>query len=217
LALDPANPDIIGAAGVLARRLGRLDLAIQLGNYQVSRDPVNPDGYDLLALSYRYSGQLDKSVAAYRTILRLAPDSGWTHTALGHVLMQQGKPDAALAEYQQEPLEDHRLTGLARAYRALGRQAEADAAVAELMRKYANTRPFSIAAVMAERGDKDRAFALLDRAAEIHDLDLGSIGTFPDFATLHDDPRWPALLRRLGQSKEQLAAIKFEVSVPTSP
>ncbi|HEX7374564.1 MAG TPA: tetratricopeptide repeat protein [Steroidobacteraceae bacterium] len=214
LALDPANPDIIGAAGVLARRLGRLDLAIQLGNYQVSRDPVNPDGYDLLGLSYRYSGQLDKSVAAYRTLLRLAPDSGWTHTALGHVLMQQGKVEAALAEYQQEPLEDHRLTGLARAYRALGRQVEADAAVAELKRKYANTRPFGVAAVMAERGDKEQAFALLDKAEEIHDLDLGSISVFPDFASLYDDPRWPVLLQRLGQSKEQLAAVKFDVAIP---
>ena len=41
LALEPANTDIIGAAAVLARRLGRLDQAIALGEYHVARDPVN--------------------------------------------------------------------------------------------------------------------------------------------------------------------------------
>jgi hypothetical protein len=31
---------------------------------------------------------------------------------------------------------------------------------------------------------------------------------------LHDDPRWLALLRKLGKAPEQLAKIEFKVSLP---
>lgn len=34
------------------------------------------------------------------------------------------------------------------------------------------------------------------------------------FTNLHEDPRWLPFLRKLGMAPEQLAAIKFDVSVP---
>ncbi len=214
LALDPANVEIIGIASAIARRLGRLELAISLAEYYVAQDPLSVNGYAGLGLAYRYTGQLDKSIAAYRKLLSIAPDAGWEHTALGDVLLQKGDANAALAEYQKEPVEVFRLAGLAHAYRALGRKAESDAAFAELTRKYPDTKLFTIATVLAERGDFDGAFATLDKAARQHDLDLGAIAVFPAFAPMHDDPRWLALLRRLGMAPEQLAAIRFDVSVP---
>ncbi len=214
LALDPANIDIIGIAGVVARRLGRLDLAIALGQYKVAHDPVAIEGYDDLGLAYRYNGQLDESIAAYRKLLSLAPDAGWERTALGSVLLQKGDAEAALAEFQKEPIEVYRLSGLAMAYQVLGRKAESDAAFAEMMEKYPDTKPFSTAVVMTYRGDVDGAFEMLDKADRIHDIDVGATAAFPTFAPLHKDPRWLPLLRRLGLAPEQLAAIKFDVKVP---
>ena len=214
IALDPANLDVIGVAGAVARRLGRLEQAIALGEYEVARDPVSTEGYDGLALAYRYSGRLDDSIAAYRKFLALAPDAGWAHTALGDVLLQHGDAAAALAEYQKEPVEVFRLAGLVMAYHALGRKPESEAAYEELMEKYPDTKPFSAASVSAFLGKPDQAFALLDKAAEQHDSDLGAIAVYPTLAVLHDDPRWLPLLRRLGVAPEQLAAIKFDVKVP---
>jgi tetratricopeptide (TPR) repeat protein len=214
LALDPTNLEIIGVASSVARRLGRLELAIGLADYVVSRDPVNVDAYDGLGLAYRYNGQLDESIAAYRKLLSLAPDSGWEHTALGNVLVQKGELEAALAEYQKEPLESFRLGGLTIAYHALGRKAESDAALAEWIRKYPDTKPFSVASVRAFRGEIDEAFEMLDKAARQHDLDLGSLAVYPTFAAMHGDPRWLPLLRRLGMAPEQLAAVKFDIHVP---
>jgi TolB-like protein len=214
LELDPTNLEIIGVASSVARRLGRLELAIGLADYVVSRDPVNVDAYDGLGLAYRYNGQLDESIAAYRKLLSLAPDSGWEHTALGNVLQQKGELEAALAEYQKEPLESFRLGGLTIAYHALGRKAESDAALAEWIRKYPDTKPFSMASVRAFRGEIDEAFEMLDKAARQHDLDLGSLAVYPTFAAMHGDPRWLPLLRRLGMAPEQLAAVKFDIHVP---
>ena len=36
----------------------------------------------------------------------------------------------------------------------------------------------------------------------------------PTFAKLHTDPRWHALLERLGLAPEQLAAIEFKIKLP---
>jgi TolB-like protein len=214
LALDPANVNIIGAAATVARRLGRLDLAVALAEYQVARDPLNGEGYDALALAYRYKGQLDKSIAAYRKFLALAPDAGWGRAALGQVLLQKGDADAALVEFQREPIEVYRLGGLAMAYQALGRRAESDAAFAEMMRKYPETKPFFTAVVMTYRGDVDGAFEMLEKAARMRDIDAGATAIYPTLAPLHEDPRWLPLLRSMGLAPEQLAAIKFDISVP---
>jgi TolB-like protein/cytochrome c-type biogenesis protein CcmH/NrfG len=214
LALDPANIENIGIAGAVARRLGRLDLAIALGEYKVAHDPVAIEGYDDLGLAYRYNGQLDESIASYRKLLSMAPDAGWERTALGTVLLQKGEAEAALVEFQKEPIEVYRLGGLAMAYQVLGRKAESDAAFSELRRKYPDTKPFSMAVVMTYRGDLDGAFEMLEKADRIHDIDAGAMAMFPTFAPLHKDPRWLPLLRRLGLAPEQLAAIKFDISVP---
>jgi TolB-like protein/Flp pilus assembly protein TadD len=214
LALDPTNLDIISVASSLARRLGRLELAIDLGEYVASRDPVNIDAYDNLGLAYRYAGQLDKSIAAYRTLLSLSPDAGWQRTALGFVLLQKGDANAALEEFRKEPVECFRLNGLAAAYRRLGRQAESDAATAEVVRKCPGTKPFSVAGLLASRDDFDGAFAMLEKAAAINDLDLGAIVTFSAFDGMRDDPRWLPFMRRLGLAPEQLEAIKLDVKVP---
>jgi tetratricopeptide (TPR) repeat protein len=212
--LDPTNVDVVNTASSLARRLGKLDLAIALARYQVSRDPVNVDGYDALALSYRYKGELDQSIATYRTLLGLQPDSGWEHTGLGRVLLQKGEKEAALAEFQQEPVEYHRLVGLAMGYHALGRKVESDAALAEVLQKYGDARPFHIAAAAAYRGDIDGAFRLIERAVQLGDIDIGALPVLSEFEPLRRDPRWEPLLRRLGLAADQLAAIPFDFKVP---
>ena len=166
---------------------------------------MNADGYDGLGLAYRYDGQLDKSIAAYRKMLSLSPDAGWDHTALGQVLLWKGDPQAALAEFEKEPIEVFRLSGLTQAYSALGRQAESDAAFAELMKKYPDTKPFVLAQVLASRGDTAIRHARYSRATA--DIDPGAVAVFRPRAAA----RTRALLaaRRLGLAPEQLAAIKL--------
>jgi hypothetical protein len=40
------------------------------------------------------------------------------------------------------------------------------------------------------------------------------IAVQPLFANLHEDPRWLPFLREHGKAPEQLAAIKFDFTVP---
>src|SRR5688500_7912990 len=70
----------------------------------------------------------------------------------------KGDARAALAEFQQEPVEAWRLVGLALANYALDRKAESDAALDELVGKYEQTMAYQVAYVLAYRGEADRAF-----------------------------------------------------------
>lgn len=47
-----------------------------------------------------------------------------------------------------------------------------------------------IAEVYAILGDVAAVFRWLDRAVTAHSPNLATLGTNPDFASLHDDPRW---------------------------
>jgi TolB-like protein len=214
LALEPGDLDLLAAASNLARRLNRLDQAIALDEYVVTRDPVNAGAHDALAYSYLYAGRLDAAIAEYRSELDLSPASIGAHAMIGETLLHKDDAAAALVEMQKEPDEGSRLIGLAMAYHALGRKVESDAALAEVTRKYHSTMPYYIAFVFAFRGESDSAFEWLEKAVKGHDPALGSIGVYPIFGRLETDARWLPLLRTLRLAPEQLAAINFDVKVP---
>ena len=214
LALDPANPDIIGEAAVLARRLNRLEQAIALGQHQMTLDPVNADGHVTFGYSYLYAGRLDEALAECRTALTLSPALIGGHSAIGEVLLHKGDAKAALAEFQQDPDEASRLIGLAMTYHALGQKRESTAALDEVIEKYGNVWPVSVALVFAFLGNADAAFEWLEKAVNLDDFFLSTINIYPTFANISADPRWLPFLRRNGMAPEQLAAIKFDVKVP---
>ena len=213
LALDPANLEVLSAAVLVGRLLGRFDQAIELARYLVSRDPVNEQNHDRLAMVYLSAGRLDEALAEFRTVLALSPGFGSEHQYIGRILLLQGDAEGALAEMQKEPIESWRLIGLVMAYHALGRKAESDAALDELIRKYGETLASDIAYTMAYRGETDRVFEWL-KDVDSRNFGVSIMASQPMLQNLHSDPRWLPLLRRLGMAPEQLAAIKFDVKVP---
>jgi len=115
---------------------------------------------------------------------------------------------------QEESDESYRMIGLPMAYHALGRTAESDAALTDLIEKHEQEAAYNIAYVLAYRGEADRAFEWLDKAVEYNDAGLSQIAVENLFANIHDDPRWLPFLESIGKSPEQLAAIEFEVRLP---
>ena len=214
LALDPANLDLIEAAVKISRRLDRPELSTALAEYAVKRDPVSVTGRENLAVAYFFAGRLDDAVAEYRNAINLNTGTGILHEQLGEVLLMKGDTAGALAETRQESDEGFRLIGLAMIHHALGQNAESDSNLDQLIRKYADTQAYSIAYALAFRGETDRAFEWLDKAAEQRDPLVGLMSIDPLLQTLHSDPRWQPLTRRLGKSPDQLAAIKFDVKLP---
>lgn len=213
LALEPTNVDVIAGAAAVAVQLGRLDTAIALEEYVVARDPVNPTGHSNLGYSYYIAGRLDEAIASQRTALNLSPSYEGAHYNIGVALLLKGDYGAALAAMQRES-DIWGLVGLPMAWHALGKKAQSDAALAELVGTYEKEAAFNIAYVLAYRGETDRAFEWLDKAVANGDPGLSEIVGNPLFANITQDPRWLPFLRKIGVAPEQLAAIKFDVKVP---
>jgi TolB-like protein/Tfp pilus assembly protein PilF len=213
LELEPANPNVLIGAALLLRSLGRLEEGIALMGYVVARDPVNSRGHSTLGNIYLYDGRLDEAIASYRTVLSLNPDTFNTHSSIGYALLLKGEPEAGLAELQKES-SVWRLIGLPMAYHALGQKAESDATLAELIEKYERDADYNIDYVFAYRDESDRAFEWLEKAVVYNDPGLQDVAVTPEFANIHDDPRWLPFLESIGKSPQQLAAIEFEVTLP---
>jgi TolB-like protein/Tfp pilus assembly protein PilF len=213
LSLEPANTDVLRGAGHMAGALGRLDTAIALDEFVTASDPVNPVAFNNLANMYVFGRRLDDAITNYRTALSLSPDYAGAHYSIGVALLLKGDRAGALAAMREESDVTWRAIGLPMAWHALGRRAESDAALAELISKHEKEASYNIAYVLAFLGKADDAFEWLGKAVAYHDPGLMEIAVEPLFAAIHDDPRWLPCLRKLGRAPDQLAAIKFDVKL----
>jgi TolB-like protein/class 3 adenylate cyclase/Flp pilus assembly protein TadD len=211
LNLAPTNPDIMALAARLASNLGLVEEAVRLMEYVVARDPLNPGNHTWLGSEYRRAGRLEESIASFQTALELSPGQAGAYYAIGVAHLLMGEPEEALQVVQMESTEWYRLTGLVLAYHALGRAEESDAALQELIEKHERGWSYQVAYALAYRGEADRAFEWLDRAAEYNDPGLAEISRQSLFSNLYGDPRWLPYLESIGKSPTQLSEIDFEV------
>jgi TolB-like protein/Tfp pilus assembly protein PilF len=211
LALAPSDTDILIDAATLLQTLGRLEEAIPLKEEAVARDPLNPRAHYNLGNAYRWAGRWDEAVASYRTALTLSPGHIGAYTGIGQAFLGKGEPAAALESIDREPSRPWLLIGAGMAYYALGRQAESDAALRELIEDWERDAAYNIAYVLAFRGESDRAFEWLDKAVGYNDPGISEIVVENTFHPIQNDPRWPAFLEKIGRSPRQLDSIEFRV------
>jgi hypothetical protein len=80
-----------------------------------------------------------------------------------------------------------------------GKRAEAQTNLNELQEisKQRYVSPAAIAMIYAALGDKDQAFAWLEKANKAHDALLARLKVDPRFDSLRSDPRFAELMRRV--------------------
>jgi len=103
------------------------------------------------------------------------------------LLVKWGEGDKAALE---------RLTPCARM--AKSEQAKASIATLASMNKRNFIDPYLLATIYAGLGDKQEAFAWLEKAYEAKSAFLSSAKAEPKFDVLRDDPRFAKLLQRVG-------------------
>jgi len=215
LAQSPEDIGTLLNAARLAQSIGRTDLAIAFDEFVIARDPVSSRAQYNLGIDLAFGGRPDEAIARWRTALALSPGYIGAQFNIGATQLLEGDYKAALASMQSEPSEVWRAIGLPMVYHAMGRHAESDAALAELIAKYEKESAYNIAYVLAYRGEVDRAFEWLDKAVAYQDGGLSDIMLQPEFANIREDPRWTPFLQRIGRAPEQLAAIRFDVTPPS--
>jgi tetratricopeptide (TPR) repeat protein len=212
-ALAPANGRVLGNSATLLNLLGRRNEAVALWEAVALHDPVNVYALFNLGTSQINAGRLDEAIASYRTVLNLSPGNGVAHYQVGVAMLLKGDGSGALAEFGRESVEVFRMIGTPMAYHALGRRAESNAALAELIARYETAATYNIAGVHAFCGEADRAFDCLEKE-RTNGGAFVEIVVDPLFSNLYDDPRWVPFLRQIGKAPEQLAKISFRVTPP---
>jgi tetratricopeptide (TPR) repeat protein len=213
LELDPNDATLLMNTGQFLLLIGRMDEEMAVLGRALTLDPVNVNLLQNVGICEINNGQIDQGIAKLRTGLDLNPGLAVMHYAIGIGYVLKGDADTALHEMQLEQ-EDFRRCGLPIVYHALGRKADSDAALNELITKDADLAAYNIAQCYAFRGEKDHAFEWLDRAWTAQDPGLNGLLYDDLLDGLHSDPRWAAFLTRIGRAPERLEKIEFRVPLP---
>ena len=194
--LEPGNPEAVRGAASSAAMLGRLDEALQLDRRAVDLDRLNADSWARLAETKFFMGQLDEAAADIKKALELNPDVWPGHSMLSQIYVLKGRPQDALPEIKLVRYDHQRAYLYAIAYYALGRKKESDDALRELIHKFPQNT-YEIAGVYAFQNQPDEAFEWLDRAYVQRNAGLIETKVDPLLKSLHHDPRFAALLKKL--------------------
>jgi len=198
------NPNYASAHqwyGIWLEVMGRSDEAVGEHRRAQELDPLSSIISANLARIYMMRGEFDSAINEGRKIAELNPDSP-PHGILGQIYLKQGRNEEAIAEFEKGARRN--LNGpatLGYGYAVTGRRSEALAIVKELEDRYARgeMRAEWIAYVYAGLGNKDQAFAWLERAFQERSGTLQqALQIFSYFDKLRDDPRYADLLRRMG-------------------
>jgi eukaryotic-like serine/threonine-protein kinase len=155
-----------------------------------------------LAMSRRY----DQAIQQHQKTAELDPNFYYSESSLGVAYREKGMFAEAVAEYLrlQRAMGGQPLMGLAITYARMGKTADARNILNELLKRSERqyVSPDEIALVYASLGEKDQAFVWLDRAYDARSAFLITrILGCSNYDPLRSDPRFDALLRKIGIMK----------------
>jgi tetratricopeptide (TPR) repeat protein len=149
----------------------------------------------------------DAALSDFRRRHEIDPDNYFVSLQLAATLFRTGQIGESIALYKNQikvPREDaeyrYAIRSLGYTYGAIHDLENARAMLARLT-EWAKTHPvpsFDYALIYAGMGDRDMAFKYLEQSYREHSLWMQVIKVEPMFESLHGDPRFADLVRRVG-------------------
>jgi DNA-binding winged helix-turn-helix (wHTH) protein/TolB-like protein/Tfp pilus assembly protein PilF len=203
LALDPNSAGAHLWYGLYRAQLGDLSRAVAEVRRAQELDPLSNDANSYLATTLYWARRYDDALRQGRKVIQFDPEFVPGYVGAAWILEAQGRPADAVGMCEKaRALESSPWTALALARsRALaGRREPAEKAVRELAS--GGTAEFvsgyDMAVVWAALGKTDEAFGALEQAYRSKAEWLVYLKVDPQVDALRSDPRFAALLRRLG-------------------
>ncbi len=206
LELDPNKARTHVMYSIYLEGLGKLDEVLVHLRRAVELDPLNLNGLDNLAEAYIYTRQYPESIEQAKKILEIDPTFANAHFHLAQAYLLTGKYDLWLVEGEMgaKLSNDSDVLALFEAakreypksgyYGALKRMV----ALEEEQAKRIYIDSAGHAGGYALLGEKDQAFAWLEKAYAEKSGFLHYLKVFPPFDSLRSDPRYADLLKRMG-------------------
>ena len=194
ISLPGGEPDVLRNYGYAMNSSGKADKALRFVDEALALDPLNAGSHHahmaVLFAARRYE-------EAVRYALKLKQESPELFDAafyLGHALLMLGRTKEAAIVFQ----ETQSISGEALLAARSGDRDLALAKLAELRQRDGEFSNFQYAQIHAQLGDKEAAFAALDRAWQFRDSGLLNTKISPYLDPLRNDPRYAALVRKVG-------------------
>jgi adenylate cyclase len=204
LELDPAQAGTYHWYALALTSVGKVDEAAAAMERAEQLDPLSPRISADLGMAYYAGRHYDKTLDQERKTLRLEPGYATSYWIMGMAYEQKGKFAEATKSLDSalklQPGNPNYLAELARSYALTGRTADARKILGDLLHP-ANggiVSPFFIALVYAALGDKDQAFGWLGRSVDERSGSVRYLKVEPRLDPLRSDPRFDALLKRVG-------------------
>ncbi|MGA7298962.1 MAG: hypothetical protein WBX10_01570, partial [Candidatus Sulfotelmatobacter sp.] len=149
-----------------------------------------------------FSHQYDRAIEQFRAVLEMDPNFPRAHMVIT-AYVQKGLFDDALADAEglhRREASSWSWGALAYIYGRSGQRAKAKFALQQLERVSRSqvVDPISFATAYIGIGDKEKALVWLQRAYQWHSSSLTALKVDPTYDPLRNDPRFQALVRRVG-------------------
>jgi len=206
LELSPGDADVHFAYSVTyLNALGRLGEALTEIQRSLALDPLSPYKITAAGMIYYDRREYDRAVEQYRKAIELEPTFYHAYDEMLGLEIVRGRRegiDAAIEAMRAAFPNVDDTAVRARVAAQQGKPAEARALVERWIQACDRTeRPGKscyAAQIYAGIGEKDLAFQWLDKAYEERNPLLAYAKVMPNYDNLRSDPRFPALLKRLG-------------------
>jgi len=209
IALNPNNSEAHQRYGYALSYRGQFDAAIGAMQRALELDPLSPNKQNSLAATFYRAGRYDEALQYFREVPDPDFNSVSRHLRIAAIYERKGRLGEAMAEW----LVALRLSGkqevaasVERDYRSSGYAAAKRTYLwgdlREARRRAQNDYPrplsWDIAGDYALLGERDSAFAWLERAFRERDGALAFFTVDDHFYALRSDPRFRDLARRMG-------------------
>ena len=188
-------------AWVYLSPLGRHDEAIAEMKRAMELEPLSLVQGANFAAVYLYARQFDKALDQARKTYDLDPNLVTSQNWMCHSLDVNGMYAESLAISEKAALSNRSLeAALGYAYAKGGRRQEAEAVLKQWkeIEKTKYVSNYWMAVVHVALGEKDAAFAELEKAYQAHDWFLQRLKVDPFMDSLRNDPRFADLVKRVG-------------------
>ncbi|HJQ23354.1 MAG TPA: tetratricopeptide repeat protein [Blastocatellia bacterium] len=205
ISLNPNYPTAhhwFSTSYLLARR--RFDEALKEIKRAQELDPLSPIIGANVAGAYTLNNDPDAAIEQCQRVIELDPGFPLVRVELGWAYFKQRRLAEATAEFQKAAEMSGRagyfLSILGYAYAVSGRRDEALHILQDLEAKYAKREAIglNLATVYVGLGDKEQAFAWLERDFQQHSSYLSYLTWNFFFEDLRSDPRYADLVGRIG-------------------
>jgi TolB-like protein/Tfp pilus assembly protein PilF len=202
LALNPNSADAYAGLSWWLLCQGRTDESLAWARRGQALDPLAVSGVDIgwiLFQSHRYN----EAIQQLRSVLAVQPNSAGALWYLGFALIANNRPADAIPVLEKALAISNRSPGvigvLIRAYAHAGRRPDALRLLAELQsrRKVGYVPAGAFVNAYLGLGEKEQAFAWLERAYKEQSNILQFLRVHPYFDPIRSDPRFASLLRRV--------------------